>query len=180
MAEGVGVVFALLGLALLTFRPGVPLNRGDLLVAMSAVAFAVHFVLVGRCAPHHNARNLALVQMAVAALGLGFLSMSAERLVAPRSGSVWFALILTGGLASALAFLIQAWAQSILSPTRTAVTYTMEPLFAAMAGFALLDERLTLQGWAGAALILAATLSGHLAHPSSTGLARELKRVSRA
>ena len=72
------------------------------------------------------------------------------------------ALVVTGVFASAVAFTIQTAAQRHIGPTRTAVILTMEPVFAGLFGWLLLDERLTFRGWIGAALILAGMLVAEL------------------
>lgn len=169
--ELTGVGLAAAGLALLTAGPGLglDLSGGDLLLLGTAAAFALHVVLLGRYAPGDDPRRLALVQVAVAAGLFAIATAAAERPVAPAGGSVWFALLLTGIGATAAAFAVQTWAQAHLSPTRTAVTLTMEPVFAGFFGFLLLGERLTGTGWAGAVLILAAML---LVAPRPAGAAR--------
>lgn len=158
--EGLGVLLAVAGLVLLILGLRLELRPqpGDMLVLGCAGAFAVHIVLLGRVAPKHDPRALALVQLAVPAAGFAVVAPLAERLVVPAGASVWFALLLTAVVASALAFLAQTWAQRRLTPTQTAVTLTMEPVFAGISGYLLLGERLTAAGWAGACLILAAML----------------------
>lgn len=154
-----GAAIATTGLLLLTSgadRDSLLMGTGDLLVVITAISFAVHIVVLGRYAPEKDARDLVLIQMAVAAVIFGACFAVFEKPVAPASRSVWFALSLTALLASAAGFLIQTWAQRLLSPTQTAVTLTMEPVFAGLFGFLLLDERLTASGWIGAALILSA------------------------
>ncbi|MHB2024555.1 MAG: DMT family transporter, partial [Mycobacteriales bacterium] len=76
----------------------------------------------------------------------------------PPGPGVWGALILTALAATALAFVVQTWAQSLLSPTRAAVIMTMEPVFAGIFGVAVAGERLGARDAAGAALVLAAML----------------------
>ena len=49
-----------------------------------------------------------------------------------------------------------------VSPTRTAVIFTMEPVFAGLFGFLLAGERLSGRGWLGAGLILAGMLVAEL------------------
>ena len=58
-------------------------------------------------------------------------------------------------LATAAAFAIQSWAQSILPPSHTALLITLEPVFAWITSFLVLGERLTRRPAAGAVLILA-------------------------
>lgn len=156
--EWVAVMLAASGLALLTLGPNLRVMRGDVLVLGCAVSFAVHIVLLGRFSPVYDSRQLAIVQLAVSALGFGIIAVAAEPLVIPSSAEVWSTIALTSVGASAIAFLAQTWAQSHLNPTKTAVTLTMEPVFAGLAGFFLLGERLTPRGWMGALFILVGML----------------------
>jgi drug/metabolite transporter (DMT)-like permease len=153
-----GVLMATAGLALLTLRSDLRINQGDALVVVTAIAFAFHIVFLGRFAPLHDFRELAILQLAVCALGFTAASLVSERFIAPTTSSIWFALLLTSVGASSIAFLVMTWAQARLSPIRTAVTLTIEPVFAGVTGFLVLGEVLSLRAWLGAALILAAML----------------------
>ncbi|MEA2023658.1 MAG: DMT family transporter [Actinomycetota bacterium] len=70
------------------------------------------------------------------------------------SPSVLPALIGTGVIVAAGAFLLQVRAQTVIGPSRTAIVLSAEPLFAAATAAVVLGERLTLQGWFGAAMIM--------------------------
>jgi len=152
-----GVAVAAGGLALLTTGPSLRFNSGDGLVLFCAVSFAFHIIVIGRFASLHDPRTLTILQLGLSGMAFAVISIAAEDLVAPDA-SVWLALAVTAIGASAVAFLAQTWAQRHLSPTATAVTFTMEPVFAGLAGFALLGERLSARGWIGAAMILGAML----------------------
>jgi drug/metabolite transporter (DMT)-like permease len=67
---------------------------------------------------------------------------------------VVYAVLVTGLLATALAFTIQAWAQRYTTSTRTALIYTLEPVFAWLTSYCLVGEGLSKRAAAGAALIL--------------------------
>jgi len=58
-------------------------------------------------------------------------------------------------LATAAAFSIQSWAQSVLPSTHIALLLTMEPVFAWITSFLVMGERLGLRPASGALLILA-------------------------
>ena len=65
------------------------------------------------------------------------------------------ALAIAAVLATAAAFSIQSWAQSVLPPTHTALLLTLEPVFAWITSFLITHERLGMRPAAGAILILA-------------------------
>lgn len=137
------------------------LDIGEALTIGCAISFAIHIVVLTRYARHHDARTLALVQMFTCAAIFAGLSILTERWSAPTT-EVWLALTVTSVGASAGAFFVMTWATQVLTETETAVTLTLEPVFAGIAGAILLEERLSARGWLGVALILAAMVSVNL------------------
>jgi drug/metabolite transporter (DMT)-like permease len=67
-------------------------------------------------------------------------------------------ILYVGLLSSALTFTILTVALQHTPPSEAAVIVSMETVFAALAAYLVLGERLSAMGWLGAALILSATL----------------------
>ncbi len=158
-AEVVGVACAFAGMVLLTAQGDLlSIGMGDLLVAGCAVAYAIHILILGYFAARTSVPVLTVTQIATAAVlgGLTFWWVEPPRV--RWSGKVWMALGVTSVLATALAFLIQTWAQQYSSPTRTALIFAMEPVFAWVTSYLLLGEVLNARGIVGAVLILAGIL----------------------
>jgi drug/metabolite transporter (DMT)-like permease len=82
-------------------------------------------------------------------------------------------LLVTGVFASALAFLVQTWAQRRTSATRTALAFTMEPVFAAFFGITLAGDRLGALGWTGCTAIMAGIV---LAEPAAADVLKKVLR----
>ena len=159
LAELAGVATAFAGLALMTIQRDIlDIGRGDLLVAGCAVAYAFHIVVLGRFAASGNAGLLAVTQIATAALLSSATFWWAEPVQMKWSASVWIALAVTSLLATALAFAVQTWAQRWSSPTRTALIFSTEPVFAWVTSYVIAGEVLSRRGMAGAGLILAGIL----------------------
>ncbi|HVF20125.1 MAG TPA: DMT family transporter [Mycobacteriales bacterium] len=150
------VVLATVGLGLLSLD-GFQIGGGEALTLLCAVAFALHIVGLGEWSARHDAYALAVVQLAVVAAGCA-IGAAAGGLSLPRDGSVWVALVVTALLATAVAFVVQTWAQAHLEPTRAAVIMTMEPVFAGVFA-AVAGETFGARKLAGSALILAAMLA---------------------
>jgi len=150
----IGVALATLGLAMLT---GVDAGSavGDALVLGGAAAYALQIVLMERYAPHYDAVAFTLTEMVAAFLGFTAIALARGELSVPHGRTVWGALLVTGIFASALAFVIQTWAQKRTSATRTALAFSAEPVFAAFFGYLLAGDRLGAIGWSGCVLILA-------------------------
>jgi drug/metabolite transporter (DMT)-like permease len=167
---GVGISTA--GLALLS---GVHAGSagGDLLVLAGAAVYSLQIVLMERFAPRYDAVAFTLVEMAAACSGLLLVALARGELGVPRGWTVWGALLVTGVFASALAFLVQTWAQRRTSATRTALAFTMEPVFAAFFGITLAGDRLGALGWTGCAAIMAGIV---LAEPAAADVLKKVLR----
>ena len=153
LSAWVGVVLATIGLAMLS---GIEAGSavGDALVLGAALAYAVQIVLMERYAPDYDPVALTLAEMVAALVGFTAIAVALGDLSVPHGWTVWGALLVTGVFASALAFLIQTWAQRRTSATRTALAFAAEPVFAGLFGYLLAGDRLGALGWAGCAVIL--------------------------
>jgi drug/metabolite transporter (DMT)-like permease len=168
-----GVVLSTIGLAMLS---GIHAGSvtGDLLVLAAAAVYSLQIVLMERYAPRYDAVAFTFVEMLAAGVALGVVAAALGDLHLPHGWTVWGALLVTGVFASALAFLVQTWAQRRTSATRTALAFTMEPVWTAFFGYTLAGDRLGLLGWGGCAVIMAGIV---LAEPAAAGaLVRNLRR----
>jgi len=144
------------GIALMVLSAELTLDPAEGLVALSAFAWAAHIVVIGRVAARVDPLRLAAIQMlvlfAVAAIG----AASAHDPAPKWSGEfiLWIAFL--GIVTNGLGFLVQAWGQRRVSPTRTAILFSGEPVFAALFGVWLAGESFGLRDAAGAALVMAA------------------------
>lgn len=167
--EILGVAAAFAGMALMSIQRDIlDIGRGDLLVAGCAVAYAFHILVLGHFAASADLGALASIQIATAAL-LGAVTFGwAEPIHLEWTTGVVIALVVTSLLATALAFSVQTWAQRYSSPTRTALIFSMEPVFAWLTSYLVAGEVLSRRATAGAGLILAGILLVEL-KPSRTG-----------
>ena len=173
LAVWLGVLLAVGGLAMLSgVAAGSP--AGDLLVLAAAAVYALQIVLMERFAPRYDPLAFTTTELAAAFLGFAAIAVSAGQVELPRGWTVWGALLVTGVFASALAYLVQAWAQQRTSATRTALVFALEPVFAGIFGYALAGDRLGALGWAGCAVIMSGIA---VAEPSAAAsLARLIRR----
>jgi drug/metabolite transporter (DMT)-like permease len=131
------------------------INLGDLLTFGCAIGFAFHCIALSHISPRIGFRPLAVLQVGFCAV---FMALSLPLIEHPHihwTLRLVIALTIAAILATAAAFSIQSWAQSILPPTHTALLLTLEPVFAWITSFLIMGERLGLRAASGALLILA-------------------------
>lgn len=138
------------------------MNLGDVLTIICAVAFALHVIFVGRATQRFPFEQIAMLQIAAAALLMAITTPIIERPHVQFSTPVITAIVTTGALSTALGFTVQTWAQQFTPPTHTALIFTLEPVFAWLTSWLVLKERLGVREGAGALLILAGVLMSEL------------------
>lgn len=157
--EIAGVFTAGLGMGLLSMQgETLSIAKGDLLTIGCAAAFAVHIVLLGHWAPIVGFESLSLLQIAAAAAVACIAVPLVETPAIHCSPMVWSAILVGGVFATALAFVLQSWAQQNTTPARAAVLFSMEPVFAWIVSWTFEGEALTARAAAGALLILGGVL----------------------
>ena len=155
------VALSLLGMVLLAGGGPEGANWGDLLTLLCAAALGLHIALLSRYAASHGAGALTLAQILSIALLFLIVWPFFATVSLPPPG-VWVALLVTGLLASAGAFLVQTTVQQHIPAARTAIILTMEPVFAALFGYWLAGDRLVAVQILGALMILSALVIGEV------------------
>ncbi|MGF7046811.1 drug/metabolite transporter (DMT)-like permease [Paenibacillus sp. DS2015] len=169
-------LLAVAGLYLLAFAgSSLTLNRGDSLVFLCAIAFALHVVYMAIYAPKYPALLLATLQMTVVGLlslgssllfeEIGPIHQLTDSLLQPE---VLWALVISIGPTSALAFWIQTVCQKFTSPSRVAIIFTMEPVFAAITGVLFGGEVLGITAMIGCLCILTGMIMAELKSSPTT------------
>jgi len=150
------VALATVGLASLSLN-GSSVGIGELLTLGCAVFFAIHIVGLGEWSSQYEPYAFSLLQIGTVAV-ISLIAAIPQGIAVPPDLEVWGVVGITGVLATAVAFFVQTWAQSLVSATRAAVVMTMEPVFAGLFAVTIGGNQLTPRNIAGAACILAAML----------------------
>lgn len=152
----IGVGLALVGLFLLTWHTPWTINFGDLLVVVCSVFVALHIIGLDAFTKGYDARALTFVQiLTMSILGcIGSLAFEPTSWPQEWTSSLIFAFAITAVFATAYAFWAMTTFQNRTTPTRAALIYTLEPVFAAVFSVWLAGDRLTAIGWFGGAMIV--------------------------
>ncbi len=154
------VILSVIGMALLLLEGASGLIIGDLLVLVCAFFFAFYIVLNDKYVRLIDVYLYSLIQVFVISI-FSFLSSLILREpydLLSYSFPFWIVLIYMGIAVMTLTILFQNWSQQYQGPTTTAIIFTLEPVFAALFGFLLGNEILTLFAWIGCGLIFSAIL----------------------
>ena len=153
----IGVVLAIIGLFMLTWRSPWSFNPGDLLVLICSLFIALHILGLDVFTRGYNGRALTCVQIGTMAFLAWVGSLVFEPVSWPQTWTISLlsALLITAVFATAYAFWAMTSFQNRTTPTRAALIYTLEPVFAAIFSVWLAGDRLSSLAWFGGALIIA-------------------------
>ena len=154
-----GILVAIAGLVLLLADSSdFGLHSGDFLTLICAFMFAFHILFLGRFVRQTNYRHLILVKLACSAVLCSVMAPLLESPIVIWDSYLLFYLIMLGVLATAAAFFLQAWAQQYSNPNHTALIFSLEPVFATIFAFIILDQSFSAKQWIGGVLILVGIL----------------------
>ncbi|WP_265937112.1 DMT family transporter [Acinetobacter halotolerans] len=159
----IGSALAFTGLVFLTGNDfsSINLNYGQMLTLICAFVIALEIILIGYFAGKVNLRRVTVVQLVVAS-GLSFASMPLVGEHSIPTFSWPLVMIAVGlGLASALIQFVMNWAQRMVDPSRAAIIYAGEPVWAGLFG-RIAGERLPLLALFGGLLVVLGVLVSEL------------------
>lgn len=133
-------------------------NFGDGLELLGTGMWAFHVIFVERMVQKVDVLSFAVGQYLTAGLVSAVLGLVFEWHSLPSLGGQWLSILYTGIFSTAIAFTLQALAQRHAPPADAAVLLSTEAVFAALAGWLILNEQLAPIQIVGAVLILAAVL----------------------
>ena len=153
------ILLATIGLYLLLDPTGSGISLGDIFTFGCAICFAIHIILQDRYAKKGiHVTRFFLIQVTTVTTLSFICSFFFDTQSPSWSPELINALLMTGIIATTIAILIMVWAQQILSPSQTALIFSLEPVFAAIFSWILIGELLGFWGWMGGALVVLAVV----------------------
>ncbi|VVN94834.1 DMT family transporter [Pseudomonas fluorescens] len=162
MGTWLGALLAVVGMFLLSVGENFQVASGDWLQLIGAFVWGAHVVLVGVFASRHDPIRLAFLQFATCsvvslALALVFETFQWDAIIAAGPAIVYGGMVAVG-----IGYTLQVIAQKDAIASHAAIIFSLEAVFAAIAGAWLLDESLQLRGYFGCALMLTGMLVAQL------------------
>lgn len=145
-----------IGLYLLCMTEHFYLSKGDTFVALCAVTFSIHILLIDYYAAKVDPIKLSCVQFFVSFVLCGIFAVFFEK---PTWGAIWGAripLLYLGVLSGGIAFTLQIVAQKRTKPAVASLLMSLESVFSLVSGMIVLHEIPTLREGIGGFLMFGA------------------------
>jgi len=157
-----GAVLGIVGLFLLSVTEQLTIGLGDSLVLAGAFFWAGHVILVGWLIKRIDVGTLAFLQFTTCAI-LSFLTALVVEDIRIDGIVAAAGPILYGGFISVgIAYTLQLIGQRRTPPSHAAVILGLEAVFAAVGGWAILNETLSSRALVGCSLMLAGVIVSQL------------------
>ena len=156
----IAVVLSTVGMGFLLLEGESGVFIGDMLVLVCAVFYAIFIVVNDDYVKKVDVYLFSFVQLAtlsILCLGSSFL-LSENWSISSNTIDFWLVMLYMGLIVTTVTFLFQNYGQQYLTPAKTAIIFTLEPVFAAFFGFLFGNELLTVFGIIGATIIFIALL----------------------
>ena len=151
------LIFAVIGMYLLTEPLGGGFTLGDFLILLCAISFGAQIYFMGVATPNRDSLALTWIEIATTAF-LAMLILPFEDVKFDFSRDTLIALAFMTVMATAIGLFIQTWAQKRTSSVKAGIILTAEPLFAFMFASLFLGERFTFSQKAGGAIVIMAVV----------------------
>ncbi len=163
------VLGAAIGFWLLCIKEDFTIAKGDLLVLVCALLFAVHIIVVDRFnGIAADAVLMSCIQFFTAGLIMAIGMLLTEQ---PKLSDIWAAkgtILYTGILSSGVAFTLQIIGQRKTPPAAATLLMSLELVFAVLSGWIILHENLAYKEALGCVLVFISVILAQLRLPGKT------------
>lgn len=169
------VAIAAVGLYMLSIKEGFVIEKGDFLVFLSAIFFALQIVIIDIFAPRADAIKLSMIEFATSGILSLIVTLSTETTTIAGIQAAGVAILYTGILSSGVGFTLQIVAQKNLPPTITSLIMSMESGVSAIAGVVFLSETLSSREIVGCIIMVVSVLLAQVDIPAKK--AKKIKNI---
>lgn len=157
-----GVVVALVGMFLLCIKEGFSINIGDVITLGCAFVFSFHIMTIDRYAGDMDSVLLSAVQfLACGIVALPFMLLM-EKVVVADLLSCWVSIGYAAIFSGCMGYTLQMIGQKYCNPTLASLLMCLESVFAALGGWVLLGQSMSVRELIGCALMLSASVIAQL------------------
>ena len=158
----IGAFLAAVGLYLLSITSDFTISLGDFLELVGAFVWAVQILIIGWLSPKTDPIKLAFVEFSACSFLSLVTAFLFEDIVLGALFQAAVPIFYGGVLSVGVAYTLQVVAQRDAHPAHAAIIFSLEAVFAALGGWLILDEILSVRAFIGCALMLAGMLLSQL------------------
>lgn len=164
----ISVVIALVGLYLLCMKGSLSLSKGDFLILICSICFAIHIMVVEHFTEKVSGTKLSCIQFLFAGALSSVLMFLFEEPHWADIGAAWLPICYAGILSCGVAYTFQIIGQRGTDPTIASLILSLESVVSVLAGWILLGETLSPREILGCVLMFGAIILAQI-NPKKQG-----------
>ena len=158
-----GVVLATIGLYMLCMTSeSFSLSKGDFLVLICAGFFSLHILIIDYFSPKADGVRMSCIQFFVCGIISMIIAFIFEQ---PNLGAIlsgWLPILYAGVLSCGVAYTLQIVGQKNMDPTVASLILSLESVFSVLAGWVILNQKLSGRELFGCGLMFLAIIMAQL------------------
>lgn len=158
----IGIAMALFGLYLLSMAGNLAIGIGEIFLILAAFLFAIHIIIIGHFSTRVDPVRLSCGQLLIGGFATVIPMIMIERPTITSILAAYIPLLYTGIFSSCVAYTLQIFAQKEANPTIAGMLLSLESVFAALAGYLILNQVLNTRELIGCVLIFIAIVIAQL------------------
>lgn len=158
----ISVAISVAGLYLLCMTESLSLSRGDLLVLICAFCFALHIMVIDYFSPRVDGIRMSCIQFLTCGIVCAVPALLTESPDIHSILAAWLPILYAGALSSAVGYTLQIVAQKNTDPVIASLLMSLESAFSLLAGWVLLNQRLSAREMCGCILMFVAIILSQL------------------
>lgn len=179
----IAVCLAMSGIYMLSISGSMGISTPDILILLSALAFAVQIILIDRFVSDVDGIRMAAIQFLVCGLlsAIPMVILEHDNWSAASGGIIavfsqpgaWVSILYAGLFSCGVAYTLQIVGQKNVPPTLASLMMSFESVFCVLGGWMLLGERMSMRQIGGCVLVFAAILLAEFGETLHSGRRRE-------
>lgn len=158
----ISVAIAVAGLYLLCMTESFALSKGDFLILLCAFCFALHIMVIDHFSPKVDGVRMSLIQFITCGVLCAIPALLTETPDIQSIMAAWLPILYAGAMSSAVGYTLQIVAQKNTDPVIASLLMSLESAFSLLAGWVILNQRLSPKELCGCVLMFIAILLSQL------------------
>lgn len=166
------VAMSLVGLYLLCIKDGFSIGKGDILVLICAFLFSLHILVIDYFSPKVDGVKMSCIQFLVCGIISGIPALLLEHPQMSSITAAWQPILYAGALSCGVAYTLQIVGQKNMNPTVASLILSLESCISVLAGWIILNQKLTVREILGCVIMFAAIILAQLPQKEKAPLAK--------
>ncbi len=173
----VSAIIAAIGLYLLSVNESFILEKGDALVFISAIFWALHVIVIDILIKKVDPIKIAFLQFAVCSLLSFVVSFSFEVITLQKIYNALIPILYGGLISVGVAYTLQVVAQQYAPPSHAAIILSLESVFGLLGGWMILGETISMRGLIGCSFMLTGMILSQLSISSHKKIEKAMTKI---